>query len=123
MSDQSTTLRRPVAVTVAAVLCALNALANIVPFGAGGDQIPTFVIYASIALGAIGLVGAFGLWRVRRWGALLSAAVLVLTALLAAPGILFAPTLVLHLLASVGVLIAVVVLTLIFLPSPRHAYA
>jgi uncharacterized membrane protein (DUF2068 family) len=110
-------------VTIAAVLCAVNALVNIVPFGAGGNDIPAFVIYASIALGAIGLVGAYGLWRVRRWGALLSGAVLVLSALLAAPGIVFAPTLVLHLLASVGVLVAVVVLTLILLPSSRRAYA
>jgi uncharacterized membrane protein (DUF2068 family) len=112
-----------VTVAIAAVLCAVNGLANIVPFGAGGSDIPTFVIYASIAVGVIGLVGAFGLWRVRRWGALLSAVVLVLSALLAAPGIVFAPTLALHLIASLGVLIAVVVLTLILLPSSRRAYA
>ena len=105
----------------AAVLCAVNAIANMVPFG--GNDIPTFVIYGSVALGAIGLVGAFGLWRVRRWGAVLSAAVLALSALLAGPGVLFAPTLLLHLLASVGVLVAVVVLTLILLPSSRRAYA
>jgi hypothetical protein len=121
MSDQTTMPRRPVIVTVAAVLCAVNAIANLVPFG--GNDIPTPVIYGSVVLGAIGLVGAFGLWRVRRWGAVLSSAVLVLGALLAAPGILFAPSLPLRLLASVGVLVAVVVLTLILLPSSRRAYA
>jgi hypothetical protein len=122
MSDRPTPLHRPLTVTIAAVLCALNSLANMVPFGAGGD-IPIFVVYASVVLGAIGLVGVFGLWRMRRWGALLSAAVLVLTALLAAPGILFAPSLVLNLLASAGVLLSIVVLALIFLPSSRRAYA
>src|SRR5438309_4187994 len=85
MSDHPTTAQRPLTVTIAAVLCVLNSLGNLAPIGGGGD-IPTFVIYGSIAVGLIGLVGAFGLWRVRRWGALLSAAVLVLSALLAAPG-------------------------------------
>jgi hypothetical protein len=123
MSEQSTTRRRPQAVTVAAVLFVLFDLVSMVPFGAGGNDVPVFVIYSSIALGAIGLVGAFGLWRLRRWGVVLSTVVLVLSALLAAPGIVFAPNLALQLAASVGVLVPIVVLTLIFLPASRHAYA
>ena len=69
-----------------------------------------------------GLVGAFGLWRLTRWGALLSAAVLVLTALLAAPGIAFASVLPLQVVAGVTVVLDIAGVVLIFHSASRRAY-
>jgi uncharacterized membrane protein len=70
-----------------------------------------------------GVVGVVGLWRLKRWGALLSAAVLALTALLAAPGILFAPVVPLQVVAAVTVLLDIAGLVLIFQSASRRAYA
>jgi len=57
-----------------------------------------------------------------RWGALLSTGVLALTALLAAPGIVVAPILVLHAFAAVIVILDFAGIALIFVPSSRRAY-
>ncbi len=76
--------RRPAALTTATVICVVNSLGNLAAFGA--PPIPRPIGYASLLLAVAGVFGAFGLWRLAPWGALGRAAVLALTALLAAPG-------------------------------------
>ena len=112
--------QRPTALTTATVICVFNSLGNLAILPA---PIPRLLIYASGVAALAGLVGAFGLWRLKRWGALLSAAVLVLTTLLAAPGIAFAPILALRLVAVVTVLLDIAGLVLIVNSAPRRAYA
>lgn len=112
--------QRPAAITAATVVCVLNSLGNLATLPA---PLPRLVVYATAVAAMAGLVGAFGLWRLKRWGALLSAAVLVLTALLAAPGIAFASVIPLQIIATVTVLLDVAGLALIFNSTSRRAYA
>jgi hypothetical protein len=58
----------------------------------------------------------------RRWGALLSSAVLAFSALLAAPGILFAPVLPLQVVAAMTVLLDIAGLVLVFHSAARRTY-
>ena len=111
--------QRPAALTAATVIGVLNGLGNLAILPA---PIPRPLVYASGAAAVAGLVGAFGLWRVTRWGALLSAAVLALTALLAAPGIVFASVLPLQVVAAATVLLDIAGLVLIFHSASRRAY-
>lgn len=110
---------RPAALTAATVVCVLNSLGNLAILPA---PIPRALVYASGVGAVAGLIGVFGLWRLKRWGALLSAAVLALTALLAAPGVVFAAVLPLQVVAAFTVLIDIAGLVLIFHPASRRAY-
>ena len=111
--------QRPAAVNAAVVICVLNSLGNLAILPA---PLPRPVIYASGLAAVAGLVGALGLWRSKRWGALLSATILALTALLAAPGIVTAPVLPLQVVAAVTVLLDIAGMVLIFYPAARRAY-
>jgi hypothetical protein len=113
--------KRPAVLTAAIAICVVNSVGNLAAFGA--PPIPRPIAYASLGLALIGVVGAFGLWRVQRWGALLSAGVLVLTAVLAAPGIAFGPILALQVVAALTVLLDIAGIALIFVPASRQAYA
>jgi uncharacterized membrane protein len=111
--------QRPAALTAASVICVLNSLGNLAILPA---PIPRPLVYASGVAALAGVVGVVGLWRLKRWGALLSAAVLALTALLAAPGILFAPVVPLQVVSAVTVLLDIVGVVLIFHSASRRAY-
>ena len=109
--------QRPSALIAATVICVLNSLGNLAILPA---PLPRPVIYASGLAAVAGLVGALGLWRSKRWGALLSATILALTALLAAPGIVTAPVLPLQVVAAVTVLLDIAGMVLIFHPASRR---
>jgi hypothetical protein len=112
---------RPAALTAAIAICLVNGLGNLAAFGA--PPIPRPIAYASLVLALVGLFGAFGLWRVMRWGAYVSAAALAFTALLAAPGVAFAPFPALRAVAAATVILDVAGILLLFLPASRRAYA
>ena len=111
--------QRPAVLTAAIAICVLDSLGNVATVA---GPIPRPVVYAGVALALAGLIGAFGLWRLQRWGALVSTVVLALSALLAAPGIVFAPILALEALASAAVALNVAGIVLILLPASRRAY-
>jgi multisubunit Na+/H+ antiporter MnhF subunit len=111
--------QRPAALNAAIVICVLGSLGNVAPVA---GPIPRPIVYAGAALALAGLIGAFGLWRVQRWGALVSTVVLALSALLAAPGIVFGPILALEAIASAVVAFDVAGIVLILLPASRRAY-
>jgi uncharacterized membrane protein (DUF2068 family) len=93
---------RPQSVTVAAISPALLSLANLLTPLMPGET-PASAIYILTALGVLGLVGAVGLWMLKRWALWLTIVVSVLNILAAAPGLVFAPTLTLKLLETIGV--------------------
>jgi len=71
----------------------------------------------------LGLVGAYGVWRLRRWGAALSVVILGINALLGAPGIPFAPNSGMHFFATLTVVFNLLAITLLVLPASRRTYA
>ncbi len=112
---------RPQTVTIAAILLALLSLANflaplILPAEAGS------VVYLVIVLGVAGLLAAAGLWMLKRWALWLTIVVSVLNILSAAPGLAFAPNVVLRVAATATVVGFAVIVLLVVLPNSRRAY-
>lgn len=112
--------KRPVPLTIAIILLAL--------FSLGSLSLPLFghppppVLYGAIVLGILGLVAAFGLWRLKRWGMILTIIYSVLQVLSGAAGIGEAPN-VIKVLTAVTVVLCIVLIVLVVLPSARRAYA
>ncbi len=112
---------RPLPVTVAAVLLALFSLLNVIFPLLSTEGVPAFVVYLGVVLGVVGLIAAAGLWMLRRWAVWPTIIVSVLN-LLAAPGLTAAPTALLRVLATVGVVGSVLIILLVVLPNSRRAY-
>ena len=113
---------RPQTVTFAAILLALFSVLNLLfpLFPIGG--IPAAAIYIGVVAGAVGLVGAAGLWLLRKWGIWITIIVCVLNILDAAPGIAFAPNAALQIAATVTVLGFGLVIVLVVVPTSRRAF-
>ena len=95
---------RPQTVSAAAVLLALFSVLNLLfPFFPT-EGIPAVVVYLAVAVGVVGLLGAAGLWRLRKWGLWLTIGISVLNILSAAPGLSEAPNAALQIAATVTVL-------------------
>ena len=91
------------------------------PLLPGSEEVPAVVFYGGIVLGIVGLVGAVGLWMLKKWGFWLTVVVSVLNLLSAAPGVVFAPSSALKALAAVGVVVPALIIVLVVLPSSRQA--
>ena len=113
---------RPQSVTIAATLLALLSVANLLSPVMPSEGVPAFVIYLGVVLGVLGLIGAGGLWVLKRWALWLTIVVSVINILSAAPGLAFAPTPTLRVLATIGVGGFAVVILLAVLPNSRRAY-
>jgi uncharacterized membrane protein (DUF2068 family) len=113
---------RPQSVTIAAILLALLSVANLLSPVMPSEGVPAFVIYLGVVLGVLGLIGAGGLWVLKRWALWLTIVVSVINILSAAPGLAFAPTSTLRVLATIGVVGFAVVILLAVLPNSRRAY-
>ena len=121
---------RPQTVTVAAVLLALSSVlfhlafplwANAVP--RGGESVPAIVVFLAVAVGVAGLVGAAGLWMLRKWGIWLAIGVCVLSILDTASGVAGAPNAALRVVAAVTLVVFALVIVLVVLPASRRAFA
>ena len=94
-------MSRPRPYTIAAILVVLYSLVDIavnLPSLAQGapapgvtDAPPFFLLLFGFALDIIGIVGAYGVWRLQKWGVMLTIAVAALDCLTQLPGIIFAP--------------------------------
>ena len=113
---------RPQPLTVAVVLLALLSLVNVVSPLLPSEGIPASVIYLGVVLGVLGLIGAAGLWMLRRWGLWITVVVAAVNILSAAPGLVFAPSAALFVLALITVVGFAAVLVLAVLPDSRRAY-
>jgi hypothetical protein len=113
---------RPLPVTIAAILLVLFSLINLLSPFLPMEGVPAFVVYLGVALGLAGLLAAAGLWMLKRWALWLTIVVSVLNILSAAPGLAFAPNVVLRVAAMVTVVGFAVVVLLVVLPNSRRAY-
>jgi len=122
----SPAIARPVAVTAAIVLLVIVALGVLIPFGGDdsgdGEAIPAVIVVAGYVLAALKVVAAVGLWRCRRWAAILDFVAVLLDALTAVPGVFFAPSPALRVIVGIGLLLSVAILVLLVLPAARRAY-
>ncbi len=121
---------RPQTVTVAAVVLALSSVlfhlafplwANAVP--RGGESVPSIVVFLAVAVGVAGLVGAAGLWMLRKWGIWLAIGVCLLSILDTASGVAGAPNAALRVVAAVTLVVFALVIVLVVLPASRRAFA
>jgi len=113
---------RPLPITIAAVLMALFGLVNLFSPLFPSEGIPAFVVYLGVVLGVVGLIAAAGLWMLKRWALWLTIVVAMLNILSAAPGIAFAPNVMLRAAATVTVVGFAVIVLLVVLPNSRRAY-
>lgn len=121
--------QRTLSVTVAAVLLALFSVlidlsfplwANAIP---RDEAVPAAIIYFTVAVGAAGLIGAAGLWMLKRWGLWLAIVVCVLNILDGASGAAGAPNAALQVAAAATAAVFALIVVLVVLPSSRRAYA
>ena len=115
--------KRPLTVTIAAILLALLSAQSLLSPLFTTEGIPAFVLYEGVALGAFGLFAAYWLWTLKRGGLALTIIASGLNILLSAPGMFFAPTVTLQVSTAVGVAIFALVIVLVALPISRRAHA
>ncbi len=119
--------QRPPAMTVAFVLLALLSVVNMVPPSlmaspAEAAEVPAFVTYLGVILGVVGLVAAYGLWALKRWGVWLTIILSAVTILLSVPGTLYAPTVAIQVYNIVSGVAFALVIVLVLLPASRRAH-
>src|SRR5215472_14326854 len=105
--------KRPVPLTIASILLALLSLGSLA-LPLFGDT-PPLVTSVAIVMGILGLVAAFGLWRLKRWGMMLTIIYSVLQILSGVAGLLTAPN-VIKVLTTVTVVLCIVLIVLVVLP-------
>ena len=106
---------RPLPVTLSIVLLALLSLGNLLaPLISEG--MPTAAVVLLLAVGALGIVGAVGLWMLKRWALWLVIVVSVLNILMNAPAMVSAAPV-------IYVVVSALVIVLAILPASRHAYS
>ena len=110
---------RPLSVTVAAVVLVLLSLFKLVPLAIEG--MPAVFVYGALALGAAGLVGAAGLWMLKKWGIWLTIVVCVLNILDGASGVVGAPNAALQVISTVIVVVFALIIVLVVLPSSQRS--
>ena len=120
--------RRPLALSVAAVLLVLLSLFDFpwpyeILFPGLEEEPPAFVIYSGYVLGIAGLLVAVGLWMLQKWSYWATIVVCVLNFLIGAPGVVMAPGAALKDLIAVTEVVAVLIIVLVVLPGSRRALA
>ena len=117
--------RRPLPVTVAAILLVLLSLFNfpwvyelLFP---GAEGPPAALLYSGYVVGVVGLVAAVGLWMLQKWSYWATIVVCVLNFLSAAPGLVMVSSAGLKALIAVTEVVAVLIIVLVVLPDSRRA--
>ena len=127
-------MKRTRSCTIAAILQLLLSLAAIglsLPDIARGanevnqapDTIPYAALMMSLIIGVLGLVSAYGVWRVQKWGVILTIILRAVDGLTSLPGVAFGPTPMLQFLATISVVLAIVVIYLLLRREPTPAVA
>jgi hypothetical protein len=115
-------LSRSTALKIAAVVSFLTNASSIVssigtvrmaaanPTAAGSLPYSFFVI--GLIISVVGVVAAWGVWKQQRWGIVLTILANLISGLMAAPGILFAPTPGIKAIAVTGVAVCTLIIVL-----------
>jgi len=122
--------QRPLPVTIAVTLQALLGLAaifitvseligNVSP----DEAPPMFIIIASLVVGTLSLISAWGAWQGKRWGQILTIVLRAYDGLTSALGIFVAGSVALVVTAVVSVILAIVVIWLLLMPVSRQWYS
>lgn len=110
--------RRQPSVTFALIVLVLLGVGHLfVPFAPDADKIPSVVVYGDVVLGVVSLVAAYGLFKLTRWGRILTLIVAALNVLSAAPGVVSAPNLELRVVTAMYVVLSLVIIALVARPS------
>lgn len=123
-------MTRPRTFTIAAVLMLLfsivgialelpNMLALPPETQYNGDGPPLVLSLVNVIIGGMGLVAAFGVWRMQKWAVALTIVLSAINILTTLPAILFAPTLDLQLIGVLGVVWAAAIIALLLWPRPN----
>jgi len=119
---------RPLTATIAIVLLLLMSVTGLILpllslFVSLTNPPPLIVrVDQILVMGVGGLIAVFGLWKLKRWGLVLTSIIAALSLLVAVYGLLVAPTEGKWPPGVLGVLNALV-LVLVALPATRRAYA
>lgn len=116
---------RPLSATIAAVLLALvSVLGMALPLigGTGAGGVPPAILVSAVVLGVLGLVAAWGVWRLKKWGFWLAIVVSGLDAVGAAPGLFAAPSPQLVVSAATAIILRALIIVLLLLPVSRRTY-
>jgi hypothetical protein len=118
---------RPLTVTVAAILLALFSVLNLLfPLWEEAipreEEVPALVVYTTVVVGVAGLVGATGLWMLRKWSLWLTIVVSALNILDGAAGVAGAPNAALQADATVMVVGFALIIVLVVLPFSRRTF-
>lgn len=119
-----TSLARPVAITVATAILALDALRNFAIIGASlsGVGVPPAVVAVQVALGVVEIVAAVGLWGLHKWAAALAVVVAALALLTGVAGAFNAGGTTGKVIAALGIPLGIAVIVAIAHPTARRAY-
>lgn len=123
-------LSRTAALKSAAILSVLLGavgLLAVLPFLSWGeaqinratDVLPYPLVVAVFVFSILRIVGAYGVWFVQRWGIVLTILTNALDSVLAAPGLVFAPTIVLWLASIATILLGAVIILLCLWRDPN----
>jgi hypothetical protein len=115
---------RPRLVVVAAVLLVLDAVRNVSLLAAvaAGVDIPAAVVISQVALGVVELAVAAGVWGLHHWARTGALTVAALSLVLAAVGVVNAPSAGGKTVEAVGVLLCLGVLAVSLHPDTPRAY-
>jgi hypothetical protein len=117
------TRNKQLAAGLNAALSILGIVLSLIPILRYGDDIPSSqppfaILLIGIALGVLGLVGSYGIYKLARWGVILTVAVRAVDGLTALPGIFLADDNWILLWAIVSVVGAIIVIFLLL--DRRH---
>jgi hypothetical protein len=113
---------RPSSVSWAALL-AVGIEIGSIPFGfTPGADMPGFAVVIGIVVTLLTIVAAWGMWNLRRWGAIVMFVVTLLDTITAIPGLFMPPNDWILAELIIGVPLSVAVLVLIALPASRRAF-
>jgi hypothetical protein len=122
-SIRSDGITRPDSLMAAVALIVIGALLNLASLPIQPEDAPPMevLVPVTLALSAVWLISAWGIWQGAKWGAIVAFVVTALNALLAAPGIFFAEELWINIACALTIVHAVAVCWLLMTRSTRAA--
>lgn len=124
-------MNRPRAYTIAAILMVVYSLigaldsfstlsAGAAVAAANAESGPPYALaVVSFIASILGFVSAYGVWRVQKWGVILTLVLSALNILTSLPAVMFAPDMGLRVVGAMGVIWAGVIIVLLLRPAGK----